>query len=307
MNLSRSLFLSLSESRKLRSIAEHSRLAQKVSRRFVAGTTLEQAVEVCRRANQAGLSVTLDALGENVASAAQAEAAGELYHAMLERIAGLGLDANVSLKLTQMGMDLGGGVAEAIVAGLGRHAARLGNFVRVDMEGSRYTQATLELVRRLHRDPAIGASIGVVVQAYLYRTGKDVADLLAEGIRLRLCKGAYDEPAAVAFPAKADVDASYLRLMKVLLTSGIFHGLATHDERILAAAKSFVAEHGIDRAGFEFQMLYGIRRDLQEALVREGYRVRVYVPFGGEWYPYFMRRLAERPANALFVARNLFR
>jgi proline dehydrogenase len=306
MSLLRSAFISFSEARTLRHIAENSSLARKVSRRFVAGINMQEALDACREANRLGLSVTLDALGENVDSKAHAEATGAVYHTMLDRIAEMKLDANVSLKLTQMGMDLGDGIAESIVQRLSEHACQLKNFVRVDMEGSGYTQDTLDMVTRLHGAPGIGDSVGVVVQAYLYRTEKDVDDLIAKGVRLRLCKGAYLEGKDIAFPAKQDVDANYVKLMKKMLTSGIFHGLATHDETIIRQAQQFVAEKNIDRSSFEFQMLYGIRRDLQKSLVEQGYRVRVYVPFGGEWYPYFMRRLAERPANALFLAKNLF-
>lgn len=303
----RSAFITLSEAKSIRHIAENSSMAQKISHRFVAGMHLEEALNVCRELNAAGLSVTLDALGENVEDQDHALRSGETYHTMLDRIAEMKLDANVSLKLTQMGMDLGTEVAEDIVRSLAQHAQHLNNFVRVDMEGSAYTQATLDIVQKLHAEPAVADSVGVVVQAYLYRTEKDVHDLLANGIRMRLCKGAYKEPASLAFPAKRDVDANYVKLMKVLMTSGTFHGLATHDEAIIAEAKRFATEQKLDRSSFEFQMLYGIRRDLQTSLIREGYRVRVYVPFGKEWYPYFMRRLAERPANVFFLAKNLFR
>lgn len=307
MNPLRSAFLFLSESQDLRHVAESSSLARKISRRFVAGVDIDEALEACREANRKGLSVTLDALGESVQNQEQAEAAAAIYHQLLDRISGLGLDANVSLKLTQMGMDLGKNIAESIVKSLSEHAHSLNNFVRVDMEGSAYTQATIDMVKRLHGAPAIGDSVGVVVQAYLYRTESDVDDLIANGIRLRLCKGAYREPKEIAFPEKADVDANYVKLMRKLMTSGIFHGLATHDETIIRQAKQFAKEQRIDPSSFEFQMLYGIRRDLQESLVKQGYRVRVYIPFGGEWYPYFMRRLAERPANAIFIAKNILR
>jgi proline dehydrogenase len=307
MSLFRSTFLSLSEARGLRHLAEHSSVARKVSRRFVAGVSVHEALSVCREANRLGLSVTLDALGEHVQHEAHARATGDLYHTLLDRIADMGLDANVSLKLTQLGINLSCGIAESIVQDLSQHAHVLDNFVRVDMESSAYTQETLDMVRRLHGTSRINSSIGVVVQAYLYRTEQDVDDLIASGIRLRLCKGAYLEPETIAFPAKQDVDANYVKLMKKMLISGLFHGIATHDEAIIRITKNFAVERCIDRSSFEFQMLYGIRRDLQEALVKQGYRVRVYVPFGGEWYPYFMRRLAERPANAFFVVKNLFR
>jgi proline dehydrogenase len=224
---------------------------------------------------------------------------------LLDAIGERRLNANASVKLTQMGMDLSPVLAEEIVAELVEHAAAVDTFLRVDMEGSPYTQATLDMVYRLHaRWPG---RVGVVIQSYLYRSAADVEKLLSEGIRIRLCKGAYQEPAELAYPEKKDVDANYVRLMERLLVSGVFHGIATHDEAMIEATKRFVAERGIDRESFEFQMLYGVRRDLQRQLVKDGYRMRVYVPFGTEWYPYFMRRLAERPANVLFLAKNFFR
>jgi proline dehydrogenase len=206
-----------------------------------------------------------------------------------------------------MGLELSPALAEEIAESLSEHAAALGNFVRIDMEDSTLTQVTLDIVYRLHAKAELRGSIGIVIQAYLYRSEADIEQLLADGIRVRLCKGAYKEPTEVAFPAKADVDKNYVSLTKMLLESPIYHGLATHDEAMVAAAKSFAAAHKIDASRFEFQMLYGVRRDLQRSLVREGFNVRVYVPFGREWYPYFMRRLAERPANVLFLARNFFR
>jgi len=278
-----------------------------MSRRFVAGKELEEVLSAVSELNSLGISGTLDALGENVTTPEEAHKAAQLYHEMLESIAAKKLDTNVSLKLTQMGLDLGDGVAEEILEQLARHAVKCNNFVRVDMEGSRYTQTTIDLVRRLHALPGLEESIGVVVQAYLHRTEEDVNQLLADGIRMRLCKGAYLEPPQIAFESKEDTDRNYVELAKRMLQSGTFHGLATHDEVIIREMKRFSQDEGISPKSFEFQMLYGIRRDLQEALVKEGYRVRVYVPFGGEWYPYFMRRLAERPANMLFLAKNLFR
>jgi proline dehydrogenase len=306
MSLLRTTFIALSEKRGLRAFAEHSSLGRKLSRRFVAGTSMEDAIAVAQELNAAGIAVTLDALGENVHDETQAAKAAATYRALLEEIGRLQLNANVSLKLTQMGMNLPGGVAERIVADLGRQATAIGSFVRVDMEGSVYTQATIDLVRRIHAVPE-QRNIGIVLQSYLRRTRVDMIGLLAEGICIRLCKGAYQEPAEIAFTEKAVVDANYVDLMKELLTSGFYHGLATHDERIIEQVKSFAAASGVASDSFEFQMLYGIRRDLQEQLVKQGYRVRVYVPFGKEWYPYFMRRLAERPANVLFIAKNLFR
>jgi proline dehydrogenase len=206
-----------------------------------------------------------------------------------------------------MGLALDPTLAEAIATSLAQHARATGNFLRIDMEDSPVTQVTLDIVRRINARPELRGSIGIVIQSYLYRSQADIEQLIADGIRVRLCKGAYKEPAEVAFPKKSDVDTNYTKLSNMLLQSPIYHGLATHDENMIAAAKSFVAQRNIDRSHFEFQMLFGVRRDLQRKLVAEGYNVRVYIPFGREWYPYFMRRLAERPANVFFIAKQLFR
>jgi proline dehydrogenase len=278
-----------------------------MSSRFVAGMEIEDALRVAEAVNREGMSVTLDSLGESVTTEAEAHAAAEVYHRLLDAIAQRKLKANISVKLTQMGLSLSPELAEGIASRLAEEAQATGSFVRIDMEDSSLTQTTLEIVRRIHARPELGGVIGIVIQAYLYRSQADVEQLIAEGIRVRLCKGAYQEPAELAFPRKADVDANYVRLTALLLASGVYHGLATHDEAMIAAAKSFAEEHGIDSGRFEFQMLFGVRRDVQRRLVREGYNVRVYVPFGADWYPYFMRRLAERPANVLFLARNFFR
>ena len=305
----RALFIYLSESRWLRSLAERSSIGQKISGRFVAGTTVEEALRVTRNLNDAGLSVSIDNLGENVTSADEARQSVKLYEQMLAEIRAHGLNANVSLKLTHMGLDVDPKLAYDHVTSLVEQAASIEpkNFVRVDMEGSAYTQRTLDLVYELHRLPENRGCVGAVIQSYMRRAEDDVAKLVADGIRIRLCKGAYNEPAEIAFQARSEVDGNYVKLMKVLMTSGIYHGLATHDEKIIREAKRFALEQGISKDAFEFQMLYGIRRDLQQSLVREGWRMRVYVPFGTEWYPYFMRRLAERPANVRFVLSNLFR
>jgi proline dehydrogenase len=251
--------------------------------------------------------VTLDSLGESVSSEVEAHRAAEIYHELLDWIDARKINANISVKLTQMGLELSPQLAEGIAESLAQHAHAKGNFLRIDMEDSSLTQVTLDIVYRLHARPELRGAIGVVIQAYLYRSQADIEQLIAEGIRVRLCKGAYKEPAEVAFPAKADVDKNYILLSQMLLESPIYHGLATHDDAMVIAAKEFASRHGIDPKRFEFQMLYGVRRDLQRALVKEGYNVRVYVPFGREWYPYFMRRLAERPANVLFLAKNFFR
>jgi proline dehydrogenase len=275
----------------------------------VAGTEIADAVRATEAINRAGMSVTIDNLGENVTNPDEACHSAQLYHQILDAIAANQLNANISLKLTHMGLDVDEQLARDIVSGLVANAASMNpsGFVRVDMEGSPYTQRTLDFVHELHRMPGNANSVGTVIQSYLRRSESDVEKLLAEKIRIRLCKGAYKEPAEIAFPAKSDVDANYVKLMKILMKSGIYHGLATHDEQIIQQAKTFATSEKISRDSFEFQMLYGIRRDLQRKLVRDGWRLRIYIPFGTEWYPYFMRRLGERPANVLFIARNLLR
>jgi proline dehydrogenase len=303
----RALFIYLSESRSLRAVAEKSSLGQRVSARFVAGTQVEDVLRATRAVNQLGQGVSIDNLGENVTNAEEARASAALYHRLLDDIAAQGLDANISLKLTHMGLDVDENLAREQVSGLVAKAAALKSFVRVDMEGSPYTQRTLDFVRELHRQPGNRGVVGTVIQSYLHRSEADVYNLLSDGIRIRLCKGAYKETSEIAFQKKADVDANYVKLMKILIKSGTYHGLATHDESIINEAKAFAMREKIARDAFEFQMLYGIRRDLQQSLVRDGWRMRVYIPFGTEWYPYFMRRLAERPANVFFILKNLFR
>jgi proline dehydrogenase len=290
-------------------VAERSALGQRVSRRFVAGTQVADALRATQAVNQAGSSVSIDNLGENVTNAAEARDSAQLYHQLLDEIAASRLNANISLKLTHMGLDVDQILARELVTGLVNKAASMSprNFVRVDMEGSPYTQRTLDFVHELHRMPGHQGVVGAVIQAYMRRAETDIAKLLAEGIRIRLCKGAYKEPEQIAFQKKSEVDGNYVKLMKVLLKSGIYHGLATHDETIIREAKAFAMKENIPPDAFEFQMLYGIRRDLQRGLVKQGWRMRVYIPFGTEWYPYLMRRLAERPANALFLIKNLFR
>jgi proline dehydrogenase len=234
-------------------------------------------------------------------------ASARLYHQLLDEIERRQLDVNVSLKLTHMGLDVDEKLARQVVAELVEHAARIQNFIRVDMEGSAYTQRTLDFVRELHRQPGCAGRVGTVLQAYMHRTMDDAKLLVSEGIRIRLCKGAYQEPPEIAFQPKPEVDANYVRVAKYLLKSGVFHGLATHDQAIITEIKHWVKAEGIAPGAFEFQMLHGIRRDLQEQLAREGWGMRVYIPFGTEWYPYLMRRLAERPANVWFIAKNLLR
>ena len=300
----RSLFLFLSRQRHLRRWVETSRLAQRLSARFVAGLTLDDALRVGRRINNEGIVLTLDHLGESVNSLGEAAQARDVYLRALTAIHEHGVRGNVSLKLTQFGLDLSADACRANVAQLVERAASLQGFVRIDMESSEYTDRTLGLVEDLY---AQYGAVGTVIQAYLYRSRKDIERLCARRIRVRLCKGAYLEPASVAFARKADVDRNYLDLMRLLLDQSDQPAIATHDERIIDQTKAYAAREGIGPDRFEFQMLYGIRRDLQRRLVAEGYRLRLYVPFGKAWYPYLMRRLAERPANLFFLARHFFR
>jgi proline dehydrogenase len=303
----RSAFIALSQNKPLRRFVENSRIGQKMSGRFIAGLHVSDALAAAEALNREGIPVSLDSLGENVHTEQEARCAADIYHQLLDAIQQCHLQANVSLKLTQMGMDIDPRIARDITSELVDHAAAADTFIRVDMEGSGYTQAAVDMTRTIHAMPNHSGRIGTVMQAYMFRCENDIRALLTDGIRIRLCKGAYKEPHTLAFAEKKDVDANYIRLMKILLISGVYHGLATHDESIIRAAKKFVAEQGIDRHSFEFQMLYGVRRDLQRSLVKDGYNMRVYIPFGTEWYPYFMRRLAERPANVLFIAKNLLK
>lgn len=298
----RSFLLSLSENKRLAPLIMRNGVSRRVARRFVAGEGLDDAVEAARELNAAMRLASLDLLGENVSDETGARQAAENYLAIFERIEREKLDANVSLKLTQLGIDLDESLCQDLLEKIVAHATAHGNFVRIDMEGSAYTQRTVDIAKRMR---AKYSGVGTVMQAYLYRAEKDVQDLLSAGCRLRLCKGAYQEPPDIAFPKKADVDANYVKLMKLILPSGIYHGIATHDPAMIQATKDFVREKNIARDQFEFQMLYGIRTDLQEQLVRERYRLRVYIPYGTDWFPYFMRRLAERPANLAFFLRNL--
>ena len=305
MDLLRSFFIALSGNKVVREWAERSRMGRRLASRFVAGMTVAEAVAACERVNSQGIGVSLDSLGESVTLEAEARAAAEVYHRLLNAIATRELNANVSLKLTQMGMGIEANFAEEIVGEVVSHAAQVGSFVRIDMEGSEYTEATIAMTERL--SARFPGSVGTVLQAYLFRTEADSKRLLGQGIRIRLCKGAYKERPEVAFPRKADVDSNYAKLMKLMAVSGVFCGIATHDEAIVDEMLRFAREHGVAKSAFEFQMLYGVRRDLQRRLAAEGFGVRVYIPFGTAWYPYFMRRLAERPANVVFLARNFFR
>ena len=285
-----------------------------MSSRFVAGMSVNDALRAAVALNREGIAVSLDSLGESVMSEVEARKSAAIYHELLDAIEQRGLNANVSVKLTQMGMDFDPALAEQIVQEMVEHAAHADSFVRVDMEGTPLTEATLQMVERIHAKPGLYGRVGAVLQAYLYRTAADTERLLAQGIRMRLCKGAYKEGPEHAFPLKAEVDANYVKLMARMTTfvhpelkRPVFCGLATHDERIVDTMVQYVRQQGILKSSFEFQMLYGIRRDLQRKLVKEGFGVRVYVPFGAEWYPYFMRRLAERPANVIFLVKNFFK
>jgi proline dehydrogenase len=300
----RSILLKLSASPGFAHWVISNNSTRKMSRRFVAGETLDDAIAAARKCNSLGMMASLDYLGENVATTTDAQRARDAYLEVFDRIAVEKLDANVSCKLTQMGLDLSPEFCEGLVESVVERAASHENFLRVDMEGSIYTQRTVELVKRIR---ARNAAIGTVIQAYLYRSEKDIQDLLAYGCRIRLCKGAYKETADVAFERKEDVDGNYVRLMRVLLPSGVYHGIATHDPKMIGETIRAAAEMQISKDAFEFQMLYGIRTDLQRRLVQGGYRVRVYIPYGNDWFPYFMRRLAERPANIGFLMRNFFR
>jgi len=303
----RALFIGLSESRSIRSFAEKSAMGQRMSRRFVAGTTVEELLTATKQMNDLGIRVSVDNLGENVTNVEEALHSEKLYHQLLDEIDKRKLDANVSLKLTHMGLDVDPDLAYRIVSDLLEHAKAINNFIRIDMEGSPYTQRTIDFTRELHKRPGAAGKVGTVLQSYMRRTEADAKLLCSEGIRIRLCKGAYREPPEIAFQPKAEVDANYVKVSKYLIKSGIFHGLATHDERIITEIKHWAGANDIRQSAFEFQMLYGIRRDLQQQLVREGWGMRVYIPFGTEWYPYLMRRLAERPANVFFIAKNILR
>ncbi len=300
----RSLLLYLSEREGPKKLLTGNSAGRRLASRFIAGEKLEDALAVIRRLNGEGFKVTLDCLGESVHEAAAAESACQTCLELLDRLAAEKLDSHVSVKLTQLGLAIDEGLARKNLGRLAESAVRHHNFVRVDMEGSAFTDSTMRVFGAVD---APRDAMGIAVQAYLRRTAADVDELLKRGFRIRLVKGAYKEPPDIAFAQKSEVDRSYFELTKKLLGSGIYHAIATHDERIIAATQNFAREHGIPSDGFEFQMLYGIRRRLQRALIEQGWRVRVYVPYGPEWYAYFMRRLAERPANLFFVVRNLLR
>jgi len=300
----RSILLKFSESKSFAHWVTTNATTRRMSHRFVAGETLEEALQVARVCNDAGMHATLDYLGENVSTTTDAQKARDAYLEIFDRIAQERLHANVSCKLTQLGLDISPDFCEGMVLSIAERAANYDSFLRIDMEGSLYTQRTVDLVKRVR---AQTPTVGTVIQSYLYRSESDVNDLLSVGCRIRLCKGAYKEDVEVAYPRKADVDGNYIRLMRMLLPSGFYHGIATHDPKMIAATIRWAAEKQISKDDFEFQMLYGIRTDLQRQLVRDGYRLRIYIPYGRDWFPYVMRRLAERPANLIFFVRNFLR
>jgi proline dehydrogenase len=302
----RSALLYLSSQQQIFKFVRNNRVAKSFANRFVAGETLDTALAAVARLNSRGITASLDLLGESVHNEAEARAAGQAYIAMLDRIHERKADANVSVKLTAMGLDISEELCVAIMHKIIQRARDYGSFVRIDMESSEYTQRTLELFeQRLY--PAFRENVGIVLQSYLYRTFADVQRANLLKARVRICKGAYKEPEAVAYPDKKDVDANYVKCTHELVLKGNYPGIATHDEAIIRDAKAFAKANDIAPNRYEFQMLYGVRRDLQDRLVREGYRMRVYVPFGTQWYPYLMRRLAERPANVAFLTGNVFR
>jgi proline dehydrogenase len=302
----RSFFIYLSQQRWLRNLALNTSVTRNASRRFVAGETAEQAVEVVRQLSQQNILATMDHLGEDVHTEADARKARDDCVYLLDLIQASGVKSHVSLKLTQFGLDVSGDLCRALVASVVEKAGQIGSFVRIDMEGSPHTERTVALYRDLRKKYT---NVGIVLQAYLYRTVDDVKLMVDEGVaNIRLVKGAYQEPREIAFPKKADVDANMVKLAQYMLSNSYAYlAMATHDEKIIQATKQWATRYHLPKDSFEFQMLYGIRRDLQQQLAAEGYKMRVYIPYGAEWYPYFMRRLAERPANVWFILSNLLK
>jgi len=302
----RSFFIYLSKLRWLRDLILKLGFTRKASRRFVAGESAEEVIEVIRQLNGQNILATCDHLGEDVSTEADARDARDHYLQILDLIQKSGVKSHVSLKLTQFGLDVSGELCRELVSSVIEKAAQLGTFVRIDMEDSPHTERTLAVYRDMRKEYS---NCGIVIQASLYRTADDIKGLVDDGIaNVRLCKGAYQESSTIAFPHKADVDANMVKLMQYLITApGAYLAMATHDEKMIDATKRWVAQYNLSKDSFEFQMLYGIRRDLQQQLAAEGYRMRVYVPYGTEWYPYYMRRLAERPANLWFVLSNFFK
>lgn len=300
----RSFLLYLSERESPKELLTRYAIGRRLASRFIAGEELQDALRAIRRLTAEGFMVTLDCLGESVHEVAEAEAACQVYLELLDRLAAEKLNSHVSIKLTQLGLAIDEALARRHLGLLAARAAQHRNFVRVDMEGSAFTEATMRVFRAVDAPRDV---VGIAIQAYLYHAEADVDELLKCGARIRLVKGAYKEPPDVSFPRKRDVDRNFQKLTEKLLTSGVYHAIATHDERLIAATEAFARDQGIPPDRFEFQLLYGIRRQLQRELLKQGWRVRVYVPYGREWYAYFMRRLAERPANLFFLMRNLLR
>ncbi len=304
--VSRNALLYLSRQENLKDFATRFPLFKKMTTRFVAGEDIDEATAAIRQLNVIGCTASFDHLNESVANAAETSEEVREYQRVLARIDETGIKSNVSIKLTQFGLDIDTELAYRNARAIVEDAVRRGNFVRVDMEGSPVTQKTIDIFKRLREEFGVN-DVGIVLQSYLRRTFADAENLLKIPARIRLCKGAYNEPASVAFPDKRDVDENYIKVMKLLLSSGTYHGIATHDPRMIDATVEHMQREGIKKEAFEFQMLYGVRRDLQEQLARDGFNMRVYVPYGKHWYPYFMRRLAERPANVWFVIKNMLR
>jgi len=300
----RQILVRLSQQPQLRDFAAHNGLARGMAERFVAGETLEKAIAVVRDVNARTMSATLDHLGENVTSKQEAIEATNAACSMLAALTSAGVDCNASLKLTQLGLDLGDEPASENLRRILDRAAESDTFIRIDMESSEYVDRTLDIFYRLFETYQ---NVGVVLQACLYRSAQDLERLIVAKARVRLVKGAYLEPASAAFQQKVDVDANFVKLTEMLLADAHYPAIATHDPAMIAAAKRFAAGHQIAASSFEFQMLYGIRRDLQTSLVAEGYRMRIYIPYGSHWYPYLMRRMAERPANVMFVLGSIAR
>lgn len=304
--ITRSALLYLARQEKLKDFAARFSLFRNLTTRFIAGESIEEAVAAIRELNAHGCSASFDHLNESVASAAETEAEVQEYLDVLARIDESGINSNVSIKLTQFGLEIDPELAYRNARRVVEDSARRGNFVRIDMESSAVTQVTIDIFKRIRAEFGLN-DVGIVLQSYLRRTYDDAQDLLQIPARIRICKGAYNEPPEVAFPDKKDVDENYVRVMKLLLSSGTYHGIATHDPNMINATIRYARDEGIGKDAFEFQMLYGIRRNLQEQLARDGYNMRIYVPYGKHWYPYFMRRLAERPANVWFVLKNLWK
>ncbi len=300
----KSILLYLSRQKVIQDIMINFGVTRRVVDRFVSGEELEDGLNAVKKVNSEGAIATLDHLGEEVSEPEEAVSATEVYVNALDEISKNGVETNVSVKPTQVGLKIDKKLCEQNFTKIIERAKKYDNFVRMDMEGSDCTQDTLEVFKSLRQRYD---NVGIVIQSYLYRSERDVDEILKLGGRIRLCKGAYKEPKEIAFPKKQQVDENFLKLMQKMLLSGIYHGIATHDERLIEKTKEFAQKNNIPKDRFEFQLLYGIRRELQHKLVKEGYNVRVYIPFGKQWYPYFMRRLAERPANLFFFLKNFFR